>query len=188
MKSWMNAIVLIMVLLVFVGCGSKAKTQPMGPAEIEPEAWYYQENAIQVVLRADPQLHLHNGVPHTLHLCFYQLRDPNAFNQMTEDQDGLYVLLNCGTFDASVTSFKALQVQPGQVFSHSMDRAEGSRYVGIAAGYYNIERERIIRTLKIPVKIKRKAPLFFKKYAIPAALKLDITLGPQQIEKIETTQ
>jgi type VI secretion system VasD/TssJ family lipoprotein len=184
----MKAGALVVVLVVFIACGSKKNTQPAGSSEIEPEDWYYQENAIQLVLRADPQLHLHNGVPHTLHLCFYQLRDPNAFNQMTEDEDGLYLLLNCGTFDASVTSFKALQVQPGQVFSQRMDRAEGSRYVGIAAGYYNIERERIIRSLKIPVKIKRKGPLFIKKYAVPAVLKLEITLGPQQIEKVERTK
>jgi type VI secretion system VasD/TssJ family lipoprotein len=176
----MKAVVLVAVLLVLVTCGSKKI--------IEPESWPYKENAIHLILRADPQLHLHNGVPHTLHLCFYQLRDPNAFNQLTEDKEGLYVLLNCGTFDASVTGFKALIVQPGQVLSQSMDRAEGTRYVGIAAGYYNVERERIIRSTRIPVKIKRKAPTFIKKIAEPDVLKLDITLGPQQIEKIERTK
>jgi type VI secretion system VasD/TssJ family lipoprotein len=152
---------------------------------MEPEVWPYEENAIQLILRADPQLHLHNGVPHTLHLCVYQLRDPNAFNQLTEDKEGLYVLLDCRTFDASVTGFKPLIVQPGQMLSPTMNRAEGTRYLGIAAGYYNVERERIIYTTRMPVEIKRKPPLYIKKYAVPDVLKLDITLGPQQIEKVE---
>ncbi len=186
MKSWMKAMVLVGLLPVLVTCGSKKNTQTVSPWPIEPEVWTYGEDEIKLTLSADPQLHLHNGVPHTLHLCFYQLRDLNAFNQLTEDKDGLYVLLDCGTFDASVTGFKALIVQPGQKFSREMDRAEGTRYVGIAAGYYNIERERIIYSTRMPVKIKRKPPTFIKKYAVPDVLKLDITLGPQQIEKVET--
>jgi type VI secretion system VasD/TssJ family lipoprotein len=140
-----------------------------------------------LVLNADPQLNAHDGVPHTLHLCLYQLKDPNAFNQFSGDQDGLYLLLDCSVFDPSVTSFQRLTIQPGQQLTQSFDRAEGSRYVGIAAGYYRIEKERITRFLKIPVKIKRRGWLL-RKYGLPGELDLEISLGPQQIEKIETIQ
>jgi hypothetical protein len=43
------------------------------------------------------------------------------------------------------------------------------------------------RFLKIPIKIKRRGALF-KKYAVPGELDLELTLGPQQIEKVETIQ
>jgi hypothetical protein len=53
----------------------------------------------------------------------------------------------------------------------------------VAAGYYKLERDRIIRLESIPVLIKRK--LFFTKYAVPGNLNLEVSLGAHQIEKVE---
>lgn len=187
MKTWLKLVLVLVVVIFFFSCGSKkGSTQKTAP-EIEPDKWSYQRSAIRLVLNADPQLNSHDGLPHTLHLCLYQLKDPNAFNQFTGDEDGLYLLLDCSVFDPTVTSFQRLTIQPGQQLTQSFDRAEGSRYVGIAAGYYIIEKERMTRFLKIPVKIKRRG-LTFRKYGVPGELELEITLGPQQIEKVETIQ
>ena len=187
MKTWLKLVLVLVVVVFFFACGSKKGSTKKGGSELEPEKWSYQRDAIRLVLKADPQLNAHDGLPHTLHLCLYQLQDPNAFNQLSADEDGLYLLLDCGVFDPTVTSFQRLTVQPGQQLSQSFDRAEGSRYVGIAAGYYIIEKERMTRFLKIPVKIKRRGVLF-RKYGVPGELDLEITLGPQQIKKIETIQ
>lgn len=188
MKTWLKLVlVLVLVAVFFYACGSKKGSTKKAGSELEPAKWSYQEDAIRMVLKADSQLNAHDGLPHALHLCLYQLQDPNAFNQLSADEDGLYLLLDCGVFDSSVTSFQRLTVQPGQQLSQSFDRAEGSRYVGIAAGYFIIEKERMTRFLKIPVKIKRRG-ILFKKYGVPGELDLEITLGPKQIEKIETIQ
>jgi type VI secretion system VasD/TssJ family lipoprotein len=181
-------LVLVCLLVVFVfACGSKKGTTLQSASDVEPETWGYQKDAIRLVLNADPQLNSYDGLPHTLHLCLYELKDPNAFNQLSGDRDGLYLLLSCSVFDPSVTGYHRLSVQPGQQLSQSFDRAEGSRYVGIAAGYFTLEKERIIRFLKIPVEIKRRGWLF-EKYGVPGELDLKITLGPQQIENVETIQ
>ena len=187
MKTWLKLVLVLVIVLFLFSCGSKKGSTKKSGTELEPEKWSYQEDAIRLVMNADPQLNAHDGLPHTLHLCLYQLQDPNAFNQLSADEDGLYLLLDCGVFDPTVTSFQRLTVQPGQQLSQSFDRAEGSRYVGIAAGYYIIEKERMTRFLKIPVKIKRRGVLL-RKYGVPGELDLEITLGPQQIEKIETIQ
>jgi type VI secretion system VasD/TssJ family lipoprotein len=187
LKTWLKLVLVLVVVVFFFSCGTKKRSTQKSSSEIEPDKWSYQRDAIRLVLNADPQLNEHDGLPHTLHLCLYQLRDPNAFNQLSGDEDGLYLLLDCGVFDPTVTSFQRLTIQPGQQLSQSFDRAEGSRYVGIAAGYYIIEKERITRFLKIPIKIKRRG-LMFKKYGVPGELDLEITLGPQQIEKVETIQ
>ncbi len=187
MKSWLKLALVLVVVVFLFSCGSKKGSTQKITSELEPEEWHFQRNAIRLVLNANPQLNAHDGVPHTLHLCLYQLKDPNAFNQFSGDQDGLYLLLGCNVFDPSVTSFQRLTVQPGQQLTQSFDRAEGSRYLGIAAGYYTIEKERITRFLKIPVKVKRRG-ILFKKYGVPGELDLEITLGPQQIEKVETIQ
>ena len=187
MKTWLKLVLVLVVVVFIFSCGSKKGSTQKSTSEIEPDEWNYQRDAIRLVLTADPQLNAHDGLPHTLHLCLYQLTDPNAFNQFSGDEDGLYLLLGCSVFDQTVTSFQRLTIQPGQQLTQSFDRAEGSRYVGIAAGYYIIEKERITRFLKIPVKIKRRG-LLFKKYGVPGELDLEITLGSQQIEKVETIQ
>jgi len=187
LKTWLKLVLVLVIVLVFFSCGSKKGSTTKSSTELEPETWNYQTDAIRLVLKADPQLNAHDGLPHTLHLCLYQLRDPNAFNQLSADEDGLYILLDCRVFDPTVTSYQRLTVQPEQQLSQSFDRAEGSRYVGIVAGYFILEKERITRFLKIPVITKRRG-LLFRKYAVPGELDLEITLGPQQIEKIETIQ
>jgi len=187
LKTCVKLVLMLLAVVFVLSCGSKKGTTQQGTPEIEPEKWSYQRDAIRLVLNADPQLNTHDGLPHTLYLCLYQLKDPNAFHQLSGDKDGLYLLLSCSVFDPSVTGFQRLTVQPGQQLSQSFDRAEGSRYVGIAAGYFTLEKERITRFLKIPVEIKRRGWLR-EKYGVPGELDLKITLGPQQIENVETMQ
>jgi type VI secretion system VasD/TssJ family lipoprotein len=187
LKTFGKLVVVCLFVVIIFACGSIKGTTSPSASDIEPETWGYQKDAIRLVLSADPQLNSYDGLPHTLHLCLYELKDPNAFNQLSGDKDGLYLLLSCSVFDPSVTGYHRLSVQPGQQLSQTFDRAEGSRYVGIAAGYFTLEKERIIRFLKIPVEIKRRGWLF-EKYGVPGELDLKITLGPQQIENVETIQ
>ena len=110
---------LLLVLLVW-SCAAKQ----LPPPELE-----YEEAAIKIHVYADPKLNLSDGKPHTLLVCVYQLKDPNAFNQLAGDQEGLYRLLECGLFDASVVGAKKLIVQPGQNTTFNLDRAQGTAYV-----------------------------------------------------------
>ena len=185
MKTYLKLVLILGMVLLVLSCASKKDSRSTASSDLQPAEWRYEKDAIRLVFKADPKLNFRDGVPHTLHLCIYQLRDPNAFNQLAADQEGLYLLLGCSTFDASVTSFKGESIQPGQDLTMTLDRAEGSKYVGIAAGYYQIERERIIRFVEIPIEVKSKGLLGWTKYAVPGVLNLDITLGPQQIEKVE---
>ena len=84
-----------------------------------------------------------------------------------------------------MTSFRRITVQPRQELSIALDRAQASRYVGIAAGYYAVEREKIIRLVEIPVQVKTSGFLGRNQYAIPAPLNLNVVLGPQAIQRVE---
>ncbi len=110
----------------------------------------YKEKAIHLNLTADSRLNLYQGSPHALAVCLYQLKDPNAFNQTLEDKNGLLKLLECNRFDASVANAKMIIVQPGQAEKQNIDRAEGARYVALAAGYYAY-KERPTRIYAVPV-------------------------------------
>jgi type VI secretion system VasD/TssJ family lipoprotein len=164
----------IPLIFLLISCASK-------PSVVLPPEWGYEKGAIQLRLKADPQLNLYSGSPHTLLLCIYHLRDPNAFNQLADEKDGIPKLLECGRFDPSVTYVKRVVVQPGQEVRESMDRAEGAKYVGIAAGYYQLQKERAVRFFQIPVVQEKKGSTLVSK---PSVLTIDLLLGAQEMSEI----
>ncbi|MBN2516447.1 MAG: type VI secretion system lipoprotein TssJ [Deltaproteobacteria bacterium] len=164
-------IIVILMGLVFLVCSCASK--PLPPSVVE-----YAKDAIIIYVKADPQLNLYAGTPHTLFVCIYQIKDPNALNQLAGDQEGLCRLLECSLFDASITGAKKLIIQPGQQETFVLDRAEGTRYVAVVAGYSRIERDRILRLHEIPEKgyIRRFIGSRFD------ILGFELKLGPQQLQ------
>jgi type VI secretion system VasD/TssJ family lipoprotein len=165
--------VLGFIVSLLVACAS----QPL-----QPPQWAYEKDAIGVHLKADPNLNLDEGVPHTLLVCLYQLKDPNAFNQLLDDSEGIYTLLECGLFDPAAATVKRIIVRPGKDMNLKIDRAAGAKYVAAVAGYYILEKERMTRLYEIPVIVEKKG--FFKrtKTSKPDRLEISIELGPSQIK------
>lgn len=166
------AISLAGAMLLLTACAAK---------QLPPPRWTYEKEAIRLHIRADPKLNLDDDEAHTLLLCIYQLSDPNTFNQLSNDEDGLYTLLDCTLFGEGAAASKRLIVQPGQDLNMVLDRAEGSRYVAIVAGYYLLEKERMIRVIDIPEYTEKKGFIRKKKTRKPSRISIDLLLGPQQI-------
>jgi len=160
MKRYFIAAVLLTCVLAFSACSTTTE-------------YRYEKDAVRLHLKSDPQLNLYRGGPHTLVLCVYYLRDPNAFNQTLDEKDGLSKLLECTRLDPSVVSTKRVIVQPGQDFTEVLDRTEGARYVGVTAGYYFLERERAARLFSVPLAGFSNQP---------SVLNIDLYLGPQGIQ------
>jgi len=148
---------------------------------LPPPQWTFEREAIKLHIDADAQLNLKNENSHTLLLCVYQLRDPIAFDRLAADTAGLYKLLECELFDGSVATSNRLFVHPGQNQNHLFDRAAGVKHIAVVAGYYTIEKERIVRLFDIPVVIEKKGLLFGKKRQKPGIIEMHLTLGPKQI-------
>ena len=144
--------------------------------------WTYEPEAIKINLTADPKLNFDDGVAHTLVVCLYQLKDPNAFNQLSEDTDGIYKLLDCALFDAGVATAKRLIINPGQNIDLTLDRAEGAKYVAVVAGYYTLTKDRMIRLYDIPVVMETKGLIKRTKISKPGPLTIKLDLGPSQIK------
>ncbi len=141
-----------------------------------PPKYEYEKEAIRISLKSDPQLNLYQGSPHTLVVCTYQLKDPNAFNQLVDEQDGLSKLLECSHFDSSVTYSRMLVIQPGQELKENLDRAEGAKYLGIVAGYFTLQKEHVVRLYQIPGSgLSKKA----------VSLDIDLYLGPHEVQDIK---
>lgn len=184
----LKAVLLLSLMALIASCGSQSKN--LMEAEWPYGAKFvYKEGAIRLHITADPRLNLYEGEPKTLHLCIYQLRNPNTINQMANNLDGLYQLLdqNCGFSDGSVAGSKALTIYPGEKNTYVLDRAEGAKYVVIVGGYFSLEGDRITRLVRVPVIFIKKKTGMFKTVEIaqPDILDIYLTLGPQQILKME---
>jgi len=172
------AISLVGAMLLLAACAAK---------QLPPPQWTYEKEAIRLHIQADPKLNLDEGEAHTLLLCIYQLSDPNNFNQLANDQDGVYKLLECSLFGEGAAAAKRLIIQPGQDVNMTLDRAEGARYVAIVAGYYILEKERMIKMVEIPEYIEKKGVIKKSKTRKPARMNIELLLGPQQITTISTS-
>lgn len=145
---------LFLLSLVLLSCSSARNATGSLPTPLpvtNPADWSYQKAGISLHLRADPKLNLFRNTPHTLLLCIYHLRDPNGFQQLQSEKDGLQRLLDCNRFDSSVMHARTLVVQPGQEIEELMDRADGAKFIGIAAGYYKGDRKLVTRAYPVPL-------------------------------------
>ena len=165
-------------LLLLTACAAK---------QLPPPQWTYEKDAIRMHVKADDKLNLDEGEAHTLLLCAYQLSDPNTFNQLSNDQDGLYKLLECSLFGSGAAASKRMIIQPGQDINLTLDRAEGARYVAVVAGYYILEKDRMVKMVDIPEFVEKKGFIKKTKTRKPAPLSIDLVLGPQQITTVSTS-
>jgi hypothetical protein len=86
-----------------------------------------------------------------------------------------------------VTNSKRIIIHPGEDSTLSMDRAERTKYVGIVAGYYIMQKENIVRLVEIPVGLRWFYSLFtFSQIYEPVELDIFLLLGPDQIKYSDT--
>ncbi len=168
-----STLLTIACLVILASCSSKQLPPPT------PQ-WIYEKDAITLRFRADRILNMHEGAPHTLMLCIYQLSNDDMLNQLATNEDGIYQLLDCEPFDGSVKNAKRLIIHPGQDLTFIMDRLAGTRKIGFVAGYSQLQKERIVRTLDIPVLISKD-----KKRAVATEIKGVVNLGSEQIAAIQ---
>jgi len=173
-------LLLFSLILLLSGCGSKQGAQP--------QFWPFQPKAVKVHVQADPKLNLFYDSPHTLVLCLYQLTDPNGLNILSQSEEGISQLLACNRFDSSVASFRRLVVQPAQEELFELDRAEGARYVALVAGYYELNKDKVLKLYKIPVVMKRKSMLSLSKEPVPGELDIELYLGPYGMRDLKETK
>ncbi len=176
-------------ILILFSCTSSLTWRPPKPfEEYRPPQEDYMEEGIKFTFLADPRLNLYSGIPHTLYICIYQLKDPNAFNRQADNDSTIYELLGegCGFTDPSVVGSKPLTVQPGEKVEVALDRAEGARYVGLVAGYSSLKKDSVARLFDIPLLVAKKSAGCMKRVTVSklAVMNIEVILGTDEIEKI----
>ncbi len=175
--SFPTASIIPIILLFFLAaCGSKAPRP-------EPE-WVRKPDGVYIQYTADPMLNEYNGRSHALQLVIYQMDSANKFMELAEYRDGIKKLLAADNFDPSVQAIKKIFVNPGESSKLVFDRAEKSRWVGIAAGYFDLLPGRVTCLFEIPYHIEKQGVFVKKEIAVISDLKLQLTLKEREIKGI----
>ncbi len=173
MNKYSMALAAGLALVLLSGCRAK----------LVPPEWKFEKEAIRVRIQADHRLNLYNRKAHTLYVCFYQLSELNAFDQLTQDTPGIRKLLEGKQFDASVAAVSSKVIHAGEKMTIILNRAARAEYFAIVTGYFDkLDDARMVRRHKIQL-LKQRKQFWKKKYqCVPCALEIDLTLGPNQIE------
>lgn len=156
---------------------------PPDPKLSTPQ-WTYEPGGVKLRYKADMMLNQYDDEGHTVALCVYQLSQPNAFNNLVKTEQGLLKLLECKSFDASVVYFENIFVEPGQDQVDFLDRAEGATYLGVAAGYNQLNPRQATRLFKFPVEEKTEGIFTTTTIRTPGKVFINLFLGPFGVQKV----
>lgn len=119
--------------------------------KVAMDGWAYEPAAIQLRVIAAPQLNQYHNRPHSLVLRVVQLADKKPFDDRRTTSFGLQEMLTVDAFDpTAVLSVNEYSLLPGADQMISLDRQQNVRYIGVVAGFYNLDGRRSSRLIPIP--------------------------------------
>jgi hypothetical protein len=115
------------------------------------------------------------------------MNDPNTFRGLSVSQSGAVELMQKGQIDESIVNFQLISVRPGEQKKVSINRAQTAKYIGVIAGYFQLNPKTDVQIFPIPLRpIKRglvERALAFaaliedEAKAIPGKLNVFVDLG-----------
>ena len=144
-------------------------------------AWEFSRNAVLIEIEADPRLNQYGGEAHTLLLGVYQMEDSAAFYKLVADTSLLGKTLESGKGGDAFTHFARYVVAPGQRSVLSLDRAQKAKFIGITAGYYQMDAAKSARLFEVPLTVSTDGYIRTTYKAAPATLALRLNLGADEL-------
>lgn len=167
----------VATLIVLTGCAAGV-TAEQARADVQ---WDYTPDALRLEIDASSRLNEYQNAPHTLLLTIFQTADAQAFRNLASDPERLRAALAAGASATGIVQITRYVVAPGARVALSIDRAQQVRYVGIIAGYYDIDDQRAARLYDVPLKVNKRGWFSRSYHAAPQTLELKLRLGAQGI-------
>lgn len=158
----MRLVAVLLASLITACSGSSPSPQP---------EWSLAEKAIRLTFRADTRVNFFDDQPHTVAVAVYQLAEPNGFSQLLTYPNGLQQMLTGSKELPPSLASDHFFLQPGEITEKMYDRAEGAKWIILAAGLYTAIPEKTTILKKIPIEVERSWLTFSKKAVIPAYTK-----------------
>jgi len=138
----MKKIIYIFLVSIIISCSAKNKVaEPLYEA-----LWSYSPNAIEIRYKSSKHLNIFNNYPHTILLMVFQMEDNTDFSSITTSKEGISKLLatNIETTEnqlkiKGLIKYNRFIISPDQYKILSIDREKNTKWIGIIAGYYNLD-------------------------------------------------
>jgi predicted component of type VI protein secretion system len=144
-------------------------------------SWDYEKNAIIIEMVSDTELNFYANEPHTVVLGIYQLADEKSFAKMLTNEPQLIAGLSSGKGGEGVIQMDRYVINPGRRTTITLDRVQDCRFVGMVAGYYQMNALKSARLFRVPLNIKTEGIVTTTYVATPAVLATRLYLGSDQI-------
>lgn len=146
-------------------------------------SWGFEPRAIRLSYTADKLLNRVGDKSHTLLLTVHQMSDPNAFNKLARYEGGVRKLLEGRSVDPTITAVQRLYIEPGESKTLVLDRAENTKWIGVAAGYYSLDPGKVTKVFEIPYSVESKGFVSKERVATIPPMHLDLFLGPESVQE-----
>lgn len=182
-------IILVVSVVLAVGLGgcSLVKTKSKNDALKELE-WVYEQEAIELSVRAQPDLNQWGGQPHTVLMLVAQLEDPSAFEPYTTGSDKLSALLLADSAPNGLLTLQKYFIEPGAERTVKLARVEKARYVALAIGYQHLDAARSTRLYQIGADLDYDGLVLREYHARPEPLHIQVLLGAESIQDSLTSR
>ncbi len=179
----MRPVLILAGALLLQGCSlfSGDSAQQGREQALREMAWSFAEDAVELVISADPGLNTYDGQAHSLLLVVAQVQEPNGFSGYTSNGQRLVQLLLSEQAPAGMPGLTRIFIEPGEQRRVRLPRLENSRYIGLAAGYAHLDPARSARLYRIGVGITEKGFWSTHYRAAPEPLVIDLLLGADGI-------
>jgi type VI secretion system VasD/TssJ family lipoprotein len=157
-------------------------SQKEAKAEIE---WSYAKEGIWLQLASDDQLNNYENESHTLVMGVYQLSETQSFYKLLADRPQISNDLLTGQTGKQVIQFDRYVLTPGKATVLKLDRAQGAKFIGMIAGYYDFNAVNAARLFRVPVNMQSEGMLSTTYKAEPAVLALRLIFGSTGINNAE---
>jgi len=136
-------LIFFVYVLLFVGCSSS-------PKPIDGSDEQFSQKAISIKYNSSKELNVYDDEPHVIALVVYELNNINSFNTLKKDKAGIIKLLEAKKFDKSVMSTHKYFISPDETKELLLDRATGTVWIAMVAGYYDMQPSESTLVYKIP--------------------------------------
>lgn len=174
------AVFVVVLAISLAGC-SMVKTKSKDDA-LKDIAWTYEQDAIELAVRTQPDLNQWRGQPHTVLMLVAQIEDPSAFESHIASPDKLAALLLAETAPDGLLTLQKHFVEPDASRTFRMARVEKARYVALAIGYQHLDPSRSTRLYQIGADLDYSGLVLREYQASPSPLHIQVLLGAESIQ------
>ena len=177
-------IALLAACTLLFGCASQRVTPEQ--QALNELKWDYAENAIVLNFSASKDLNQYAGQSHNLLVVITQFDQANAIAPYIAGPQQLSNLLLMESAPAGLISLTRVFLQPGETKTLRLARLEGTKMVGVAAGYAHLDPARSFKLYQIGVDmtssglLKKTWKATLRPIAIDLLMAADTVLRSQQ--------